>query len=99
MYKSGRRWSTLFCLIAVLASGAAGCGEEMAASEEPAQPHVVPALRFAGVNLIYALRRVAAEAKLLLALDELQPRDLGPDLNRFRVDVDLPAGPVQEALG
>ncbi len=99
MYKSGRHWSTLFCLIAVLAAGAAGCGEERAEPEEPAQLHVVPALRFAGVNLIYALRRVAAEAKLLLALDELQPRDLGPDLDRFRVDVDLPAGPVQEALG
>ena len=98
MYKTGRRSGTLFCLIAVLSSGAAGCSKELEASEQPVQARMVPGLRFAGVNLIYALRRLAAEAELLLALDELQPRDLGPDLDRFRIDLDLPAGSVQTAL-
>ena len=86
-------------MIAVLISNTVGCGEEMEASKPPPQTQTtVPALRFAGVDLIYALRRVAAEAELLLALDEIQPRDLGPDLNRFGVDLDLPAGPVQKVL-
>ncbi len=98
MYRTGRRWGTLFCLITVLSSGATGCAEEMEASKQPLQTRMVLALRFAGVNLSYALRRLAAEAELLLALDEIQPRDLGPDLDRFRIDLDLPAGSVQRAL-
>ncbi len=99
MYKSGTRWGRLFGLIAVLILSTVGCGEEMEASESPPRTQTtVPALRFAGVDLIYALRRVAAEAELLLALDEIQPSDLGPDLNRFGVDLDLPAGPVQKVL-
>jgi hypothetical protein len=62
-------------------------------------PGEVPALRFAGVDLVYALRRVAAEAHLVLILDEVRPSSgLGHDLARHAVDVDLPAGPVQGAL-
>jgi len=59
----------------------------------------VPALRFAGVDLVYALRRVAAEAHLVLILDEVRPsRGLAHDLARHAIDVDLTSGPVQGAL-
>lgn len=58
----------------------------------------IKALRFAGVDLEYALERIAAEAGLPLALDEIRPEDNSPDLGLFRVDIDLPAGPVDAAL-
>ena len=34
-----------------------------------------------------------------LALDQIRPEDNTPDLGLYRVDVDLPAGPVDAALG
>ena len=58
----------------------------------------IKALRFAGVDLEYALERVAAEAGMPLALDEIRPEDNTPDLALYRVDVDLPAGPLDAAL-
>ena len=98
MYRNLQRACTVFLLVAGLSVGLWGCRAETEAPGSAPQAHLVPALRFAGVNLIYALRRVAAEANLLLALDEIQPRNLGPDLARFRIDLDLDAGPVSQAL-
>ncbi len=91
-------------LLAVLTCGnlaLAGCGAEDPQTQERAEqpsPQPVSELRFAGVDLVYALRRVAAEANVLLALDEIQSDPLVPDLARFRVDLDLPAGPLEVAL-
>jgi len=63
------------------------------------QPGELAALRFAGVDLVHALRRVAGEADLVLVLDEVRPRiGLAQDLARHAVDVDLPAGRVEAAL-
>ncbi|MCP5065666.1 MAG: hypothetical protein GY946_03795 [bacterium] len=59
----------------------------------------VPALRFAGVDLVFALRRIAAEADLPLILDEMRVASASYDLGLYRVDMDLPAGPVQQVLG
>jgi hypothetical protein len=56
-------------------------------------------LRFAGVDLEYALERVAAEAGVPLVLDQITPEDMTPDLALYRVDLDLPAGPLDRVLG
>lgn len=59
----------------------------------------VPALRFAGVSLKYALRRAAGAAGLIIVIDELRvPGTDSEDLAVERIDVDLPAGNVQDAL-
>lgn len=59
----------------------------------------VPALRFAGVDLKYALRRVAGAANLIIVIDELrQPGTQSEDLAMERIDVDLPAGDVKATL-
>jgi hypothetical protein len=59
----------------------------------------VPALRFAGVDLKYALRRVAGAAGVIIVIDELrQPGTQTEDLAVERIDVDLPAGGIKEAL-
>lgn len=82
---------------ALLALAMTDCG----AQPEPPRDAVgqVAALRFAGVDLIYALQRLAGEAGLLLVLDEVRPRGLiGEDLALERVDLDLPAGPIEDAL-
>ena len=63
----------------------------------PGGPNV-PALRFAGVNLEYALERIATEAGVVVALDEITPQDQSPDLSLIRVDLDLPAGPLDNAM-
>ncbi|MFQ5513852.1 MAG: hypothetical protein ACE5FG_05385 [Myxococcota bacterium] len=101
--KSTRRPSTRrtrVALVAALIVSLAACRPD---SEGPpvggsSAPGEIPALGFAGVDLVYALRRVAAEAQVLLALDEVDAGPLVPDLARYRVDVDLPAGPVSRAL-
>lgn len=66
----------------------------------------VPALRFAGTDAIYALRRVAGEAGLPVAIDDVRPPGKAGDLSFRRVDLDLPAGPlpgqlrrIQQSLG
>jgi hypothetical protein len=58
----------------------------------------MPELRFAGVDLIYALRRVAASADRMLLLDEIRPGPYAADLGLVRVDLDLPPAPVAENL-
>jgi hypothetical protein len=58
----------------------------------------VPELRFAGSDLVYVFRRVAAEGGVLLALDELRPLDRTEDLRLLHVDVDLPGGTLEGAL-
>ena len=59
----------------------------------------VPALRFAGVSLKYALRRAAGAAGLIIVIDELRvPGTESEDLAVERIDVDLPAGNVRDAL-
>jgi hypothetical protein len=58
----------------------------------------VPALRFAGADLVYVLRRLATEADLVLALDEVRPLDGSEDLGVRMADVDLEAGPIKDAL-
>ena len=70
------------------------CGTD---ADKPGMPQI-KALRFAGVDLEYALQRVAAEAGMPLALDQIRPEDNTPDLGLYRVEVDLPAGPVDAAL-
>ncbi len=76
--------------------GLAGCGsgDDSGAPGLPA----IRAMRFAGSDLDYALERVAAEAGMPLALDQIRTEDNPPDLGLYRVDVDLPAGGVDVAL-
>jgi hypothetical protein len=74
-----------------------GCGGSKKDSAGPAGPEI-PALKFAGVDLEYALERIATEAGLAVALDEIMPKDQSPDLSLIRVDVDLPAGPLDGAM-
>lgn len=84
-------------LIAVLGLASAACGQKDERRVEG--EHLIPELRFAGVDLIYALRRVAGEADVLLVLDEIRPQDASlQDLGFERIDIDLPAGPIQQAL-
>lgn len=58
----------------------------------------IPALRFAGTDTIYALRRVAGEAGLPLAIDEVRPLGKAGDLAFRRVDLDLPGGPLVDQI-
>jgi hypothetical protein len=59
----------------------------------------IRALGFAGSDLIYVLRRIAAEAEMPLALDEVRPLRKIDDLLLRWVDLDLPAGTVDQVLG
>jgi hypothetical protein len=91
---SGRRAAVAALLVAL---AAAGC--EPAERPKSDRLYEVPEMRFAGVDLNYALRRIAAEADVLLILDEIRPKDVRfQDLGFERVDVDLEAGPIDEAL-
>jgi hypothetical protein len=101
------RWSSLPCTLvrlsalALLAFTLSACQEDTSPSR-PAPTGAaltpVPALRFAGASALLVLRRVAAEANLLLVVDEFKDAESNPDLLYVDVDVDLPAGPVYEAL-
>jgi hypothetical protein len=93
---SNLRLLTAPLLTAILAVGLLGCGSQSKTSAS-AVPEV-RSMRFAGVDLEYALERIAAEAGIPLALDEIFPRDRSPDLGLYRVDVDLKAGPVDQVL-
>jgi hypothetical protein len=73
------------------------CGAGCRGKPEPVKA-MVPALRFAGVDLEYALERISTEAGWILGLDEINPGDQSPDLALVRVDVDLPAGSLEESL-
>ena len=90
------RPSLAFAAALALAFLQAGCGPRKQA-EAPGGPSI-RALRFAGVDLEYALERIATEADMAIALDEIMPKDQSPDLSLVRVDMDLPAGPVEGAL-
>lgn len=83
-------------LAAALVTAMAGC-DSGSDSSPPGIPQV-KAMRFAGVDLEYALQRVAAESGLLLALDQIREQDNAPDLALYRIDLDLPAGTVDAAL-
>jgi hypothetical protein len=84
----------VWLLLGALAASGLACRE----ASEPKAERQIPELRFAGVDLIYALRRVAAEADVILLLDEIRPPLAVADLGLVRVDVDLPAGPLASAL-
>jgi hypothetical protein len=81
-------------LLAVLQVGCGGHKKDSAGGPGP----TIPALRFAGVDLEYALERIATEAGVAIALDEIMPPDQSPDLSLIRVDLDLPAGPLDGAM-
>ncbi|MFI5314757.1 MAG: hypothetical protein ACHQ6T_03590 [Myxococcota bacterium] len=85
-----RRALALSLAFTLLSAGCRG-------KSEPAKD-TVPALRFAGVNLEYALERIATESNWALGIDEITPKDLSPDLTLVRVDVDLPAGSLDEVM-
>jgi len=89
---SGHR-GALALLLALALLGAACRGKETAAGVP-----MVPTLRFAGVSLDYALERIATEAGWLVGIDEIQALDQSPDLELVRVDVDLPAAPLDETM-
>ncbi len=83
----------------------AGLGAWTTACEEQSEPpkvqteYLLPALSFAGVDATYAFRRIAAEAGLLLFLDEFRPENIEEqDLGFVRVDADFEAGPVGDVL-
>lgn len=91
-----RRRLAVPLLAACLVATALACGPETPPSASGAT--AIRAMRFAGVDLAWALERIAAEAGLPLVLDEIRTEDNTPDLGLYRVDVDLPAGPVDVAL-
>ena len=91
---TGRLRAIAILLACGLASTSCGPRDESA----PLSGRVVSALQFAGVDLVYAVRRVGGEAGLLVVLDEIRPRGTGrEDLGFGRIDLDLPAGPVEHA--
>ena len=63
-----------------------------------AQVEWIPELRFAGVDVVYALRRVVGEDGRILVVDEVKPRGAFGDLQFRRVDVDLRSAPLEEML-
>ena len=58
----------------------------------------VPQLRFGGVDLVYALRRVAAEANVLLTLDEINVEAGLGDLSFRFFGGEIAAGPLTRVL-
>jgi hypothetical protein len=63
-----------------------------------AQVKWLPELRFAGVDLVYALRRVVGEDGRILVVDEVKPPGVFGDLKFRRVDLDLRSGPLEKVL-
>jgi len=90
---SGHR--TALALLLLLAALAPACGRGRKA--ESTAP-MVPALRFAGVGLDYALERISTEAGWPVGIDEIQFEDQSPDFGLTRVDIDLPAAPLDETM-
>jgi hypothetical protein len=91
LLRAGLRTGLAIALSGALAG--AGCG-----GKKEAQVPNVPAFRFAGVTAEYALERIATEAGWVLCLDEASPKDKAPDLALVRVDMDLPAGTLDDTL-
>ena len=96
------------CLAMGMLTGALACGPSAPPRDTSIDAeYTVPALRFAGVDLKYALRRVAGSAGLPILIDELNPppealkgqvQGMGQDIRAERVDIDLPAGDLGTAL-
>ena len=97
-----RKLPQQLCVLALCAGlGASfGCGpSEPQRDTFVDKEYPVPGLRFAGVNLMYAIRRLAGEAGVITVIDELRLSPTqGEDLRTQRVDVDLPAGDLKTAL-
>ena len=90
-------WLRVIAIALLCGLAGASCGAREQA--EPTSGRVIPALRFAGADLVYAVRRVGGEAGLLVVVDEIRPKTIGwEDLGFERVDLDVPAGPVEDAL-
>ena len=90
---SGQRTALALLLLLAVLGPACGRGKK----PESGAP-MVPALRFAGVGLDYALERIATEAGWPVGIDEILAADQSPDLGLARVDVDLPAAPLDETM-
>lgn len=84
------------CFLALLAFASFPLGS--CQPQSPPSTYETKALQLAGVDLLYTFRRLAAESGMLLAVDELRAASGVPDLEYFRVDIDIPAGPVNKAL-
>lgn len=93
MYLSRIVGGVILWLALVVAAGLFLARNDAAPRHSP-----VPALRFGGADLVYVLRRVAAEANLVLALDEVRPLERGEDLALKFVHADLPGGTVDQVL-
>ena len=91
LIRTGLRTGLSLALLAALVGS--GCG-----ARKEAQVPSVPALRFAGVDVEYALERIATEAGWVLCLDEASPKDKTPDLALVRIDADFPAGTLDDTL-
>ncbi len=95
-----RRLPHLLALSALVTTLGFGCGP----SGPPRDTFVdkeypVPQLRFAGVDLMYSLRRVGGEAGVVVLIDELRVAGTqAEDLAIERVDLDLAAGDIRDAL-
>ena len=97
-----RKLPHLLCVLGLCAGLGAisACGpSEPARDTFVDKEYPVPQLRFAGVDLMYAIRRVAGEAGVITVIDELRRAgDRSEDLRMQRLDVDLPAGDLRSAL-
>ncbi len=93
MYRSILWLAALGWLVAIAAGGYL-----LGQHDSELRYNPVPALGFAGSDLVYVLRRVAAEANVVLALDEVRPSGTAEDLRMRWVDVDLGSSTIDEAL-
>lgn len=91
MYRTGVIVGVIAWLLVIVGGGAA-------LLQRDAQVRWIPSLHFGGVDLVYALRRVAAEADVLLAVDEISPRSGLGDLSFRFFGGEVQAGPLTSAL-
>lgn len=85
MYRRSLAAGALFAVCALLLS----CGES--------GPRLGP-LHLGGVDLMYAVRRVAGEAGVPVLVDEVFPKDAFGDLDFLRVELDFEGGTLEAAL-
>jgi hypothetical protein len=105
LYRKALQLLPVLGLAAAIGVQTVGCGTQ----EQEAGPrllvegdHPIAALSFAGVDLQYALRRIAGEADLPFVIDEVKQKgsiseDI-QDLRLERIDIDLPAGQLKDSL-
>lgn len=67
-------------------------------TDSPLARSPVRAFRFAGVSLLYALRRIAHAGDAVLCVDEVRGASGEQDLHLRSLDADLPAGTLKDAL-